>query len=1025
MSGRVVLGVLVVLMGAAEGLVGQAEIRIGDERRAGLEEVRAECELVGRMLIRRIELAFHNDGSRAAEGELVCPLQAGERIVSYAMDVGGVRREGVVVPAKAGREAYEEIVRRQVDPGILEVDEEKGEFRTRVFPIPKGGEKRVWITTLTIVGDGEVPVWVADFGQPKSWSLAVRLRGGERTGEAPGWKFVESAKGDWNSKRDGRGSAMSGCTVHWSPNDGVIYRSPDGDGGSWLCHLGRGHPVKPHPADPTVAVWFDGSGALTDQAAAGLEALLTWIRAGTIRLQVFRDDLSPVEEFEIAEGQCAPLMQRLRGEKSRGMARPGKLPWQAPGAELIVLLTDGQFPEGPGVVGRPALPMHVIDSGAGRSEWLRTRAVASGGGWHADGGLDPLVGMRSENLLEGVLAAEAKFVRGIYGEVVAAAAHTLEELATEVPVVDTPAAHWVWAQMMSAELRASGTDAGHLATFRHRHGVMGESSAWLVLETARDYAHYGFEPPLEEKALRKEWRGFLQKKESNREAALDRLATRWKERCKILEREQVPPGEAVLDSVAGRIAFWLRQTKLQEDLEVAEVRPLVKLLGQVESLTDGEIGPAEGKRLMNCLERLETHEEELRAKLKVVQITVGGMVRRPGQLERLRGSTLHEAILAAGGATEFGATNRVKLYRNGQVYSYDMRKEAHRNLRIEGGDTIDVPQKHWLGNGGGKPGQKPPFVEGEPGRPTLRIAAAPWDPDRPYVRVLDEIMKAGGDWSAVYAAQRSVHGWRADFYLDCLELMERRGLRDEARRVAGELAELDPESIELLRRAARALRRLGDDEASAALFAHILSLAPDDEIALYDVARSAMQAGDHARAVRLLWKAVREGDDSWRKGRPLVFLEELNALLVREKLRPETFGIEPRFLHHVPLDLRVVLEWDAEQCNVDLFVRTPMQNPLRAPGEVLTDWYVHSGNVSRGFGPESFCVRRAIPGNYRFKARFHGDWNESAQSRVTAELEVIRHFGTEAETRERFGIRLDEQRDREILQLMVVPAGWE
>jgi hypothetical protein len=38
---------------------------------------------------------------------------------------------------------------------------------------------------------------------------------------------------------------------------------------------------------------------------------------------------------------------------------------------------------------------------------------------------------------------------------------------------------------------------------------------------------------------------------------------------------------------------------------------------------------------------------------------------------------------------------------------------------------------------------------------------------------------------------------------------------------------------------------------------------------------------------------------------------------------------------------------------------------------------------------------------------------------------VIRHFGTEAETRERFGIRLDEQRDREILQLMVVPAGWE
>ena len=183
--------------------------------------------------------------------------------------------------------------------------------------------------------------------------------------------------------------------------------------------------------------------------------------------------------------------------------------------------------------------------------------------------------------------------------------------------------------------------------------------------------------------------------------------------------------------------------------------------------------------------------------------------------------------------------------------------------------------------------------------------------------------------------------------------------------------------------------------------------------------------GDNARAARLLWQAVLEGDDSWSKGRPLVFLEELNALLVREKLRPETCGIEPRFLHHVPLDLRVVLEWDAEQCNVDLLVRTPMENPLRTPGAAITDWYFQSGNVSQGFGPESFSMARAVPGNYGFKARFHGDWNESAGSRVTAELEVIRHFGTDDETRERIGIRLDEKDDREVLGLMVVPPGWE
>ena len=50
-------------------------------------------------------------------------------------------------------------------------------------------------------------------------------------------------------------------------------------------------------------------------------------------------------------------------------------------------------------------------------------------------------------------------------------------------------------------------------------------------------------------------------------------------------------------------------------------------------------------------------------------LTVGGKVRAPGAKPYQTGMTLFQAVMAAGGPTEFGAVNRVKLYRNGRVYT--------------------------------------------------------------------------------------------------------------------------------------------------------------------------------------------------------------------------------------------------------------------------------------------------------------------------------------------------------------------
>ena len=78
-------------------------------------------------------------------------------------------------------------------------------------------------------------------------------------------------------------------------------------------------------------------------------------------------------------------------------------------------------------------------------------------------------------------------------------------------------------------------------------------------------------------------------------------------------------------------------------------------------------------------------------------VHVGGQVRRPGPVAYQQNLTLYQAVQGAGGATEFGSLKRVKLFRKGKTTTYDITKPQFMRVPMERNDTIEVPQKNWLG----------------------------------------------------------------------------------------------------------------------------------------------------------------------------------------------------------------------------------------------------------------------------------------------------------------------------------------
>jgi protein involved in polysaccharide export with SLBB domain len=82
-------------------------------------------------------------------------------------------------------------------------------------------------------------------------------------------------------------------------------------------------------------------------------------------------------------------------------------------------------------------------------------------------------------------------------------------------------------------------------------------------------------------------------------------------------------------------------------------------------------------------------------------ISLGGQVRRAGEVPFRKGMTVIQAIDAAGGRNEFGGRNLL-LFREGKQYCLDFSQLAHKNIVLKPGDSIQVEQKRvvdrWKGS---------------------------------------------------------------------------------------------------------------------------------------------------------------------------------------------------------------------------------------------------------------------------------------------------------------------------------------
>jgi hypothetical protein len=86
-----------------------------------------------------------NPNAKVLDGEFNFSLHESQVVTGFALDINGNMREGVVVEKQKARVAYENTIRRKVDPGLLEITGGNN-YRVRVYPMPANGVRKISIT---------------------------------------------------------------------------------------------------------------------------------------------------------------------------------------------------------------------------------------------------------------------------------------------------------------------------------------------------------------------------------------------------------------------------------------------------------------------------------------------------------------------------------------------------------------------------------------------------------------------------------------------------------------------------------------------------------------------------------------------------------------------------------------------------------------------------------------------------------------------------------------------------------------
>jgi len=964
----------IALLAIAGGAMAQKtifpEVKVRGQHNANpmqLQELSMDILVMGQTAVTTMEMTFYNPNDRVMEGEFEFPLSNGQEVSRFALDIEGKLREGVVVDKALGRQAFEDIARRNVDPGLLEKTEGNN-FRARVYPMPAQGVRRILIAFEQELSqrDGRDFYFLPIASGVKLKHFKLRTEVVSRKVKAD---IENTLQLNFGQSRNSYISEVKKDNYTLDKNIGLTFPKIDKP---QLLTASKGtdsylygnialekQSLREKEKPKRIGILWDCSSSSQKRDFAKefalLDAYFKEIKEVKVALTTFHIRSSSAIPFKVENGNWQELRQYLEKLVYDGATDPQAMLFPQESDEYF-LFSDGIFNfrdknfDFTRLIGQLHAPVNVVSSQlVANGDKLQYLSGATGGSF---------INLNTQEVSEAVKALQYqafqvldyKVKKGnvvnlypqkgsLVGENFTFSGYLNSEDATLVVSLGYPnkvivekeltfskntavsdeefaLLRRIWAEKKIAQLRREGAESKAIDVVGRRYGIVTEGNSLIVLETAEDYVRYQITPP---KELEQEYNKLSSKinieKMEEQKQALERVISQSKEQT----------------------SWWQTSYPIK---------------AQKKTKKNKKYGTPPPPAMM-------VHAEEIAGYNNAAEI--------------LRYDASDDNAKMADMGT---AGYDIIADNSAQQMEMELAEPVARTL-----------------------GYEPPQAS---------IVLNAYDPDTPYLKVMEYTDPAKA--IETYHKLKKEYGQTPSFYVDVADYFFKKGDLTQAVLVVSNLAELNLEDAQLLRVLGYKLSSYKAYKEAIEVFRKVVAIREEEPQSYRDLGLALAEDKQYQEAVETLYKVVKNAWDERFGDVQLVTMNDINSLVARHKGIKTNF-MDKRLLKSEPVDIRVVLSWDTDNCDMDLWVTDPTDEKCFFDNKLTYLGGKISKDVTQGYGPEEFMIKKAPKGTYKIETDYFGTLSQKQLMPVTLRITFYTHFGTDKEQKQETTVRLTNEED--------------
>jgi Vault protein inter-alpha-trypsin domain/CarboxypepD_reg-like domain/Uncharacterized protein conserved in bacteria (DUF2135) len=1040
-----------------------------------LQSLKLDIKVTGNIAITTMEMTFFNKTSRILEGELVFPLPEGSSVSRYAIDINGKMREAVPVEKQKGTQVFEAIEHRRVDPGLLEKTEGNN-FRTRIYPIPANGSRTVLIAyeeELLFNNDNSLR-----YHLPLDYKKAIdnfridisvlQSSFQPKFDELPdnGIEFKE-----WNNnysasmeRKDFIPGHAVGFNIPKSSEAAEVMMQQVGASYYFLINTFLKKDSRPKQIPGNIAVVWDislsGLGRNIKKELQLLDAYIEKKKNLVINLATLNTEFKKAGEFNIQNGNWDELKKTIENFSYDGGTNYSKINLNAINSNEYLLFSDGlstlSNPDFP----LPSKPVYTINSSP-RADYSFLQSVAQKTG-AASINLNELktseaIKLLTEQPLQLLCIKQNADISETYPSLpqpvssntsiagISTNENTVLTLqygyGNKITFEKTVQLNYnkhqalqvniqkVWAQKKIAELDIDYERNKEIISQLSKHfSIVTRNTSLIVLENVMDYVQYEIEPPAE---LRN---------------AYDRII---KERIAGRQTQQVLVMNNAFRYFEDLMQWWDKDFKPLPLLD-----PIITVSPDDNAGFDSSIpvGVIKGRVLTTAGNALAgatvtfkgTHTSTITNTNGFFQINKQGNASmlvfsaigmrtteiRTGNNNNINiklmesSQALRDVVVVGYGTRRADSNDEERETGRDATHTVAASKTAGMEQVLEGrvsgtsvsaapGNRNSVRLSGINSFSNDKKAKEDEITDD--GFASINIKQ--WTPERVYLKTIAKTSKE--KQYLKYLELRNEYLSTPSFYFDMACFFFQQKDSGNGFLILSNLAELDMENHELYKLLGFKLKETGNYNEEAYIYRKVLQWRPQEPQSYRDYGLALADAGLYQQALDTLYSAISKQYDgnvmNNYNGIEEVIVTEINQLLTLHADKLDISKIDRKLLHSMPVDIRVVLSWNMNDTDIDLWVTDPNAEKCYYSHKNTAIGGRISNDFTSGYGPEQFLLKKAVKGKYKIEVDFYGERQVKLAGPTTVMAEIYTHYANGRQERKIITVQLEKNEHQDML----------